>query len=69
MDVYGGLDDYSGPLYGRYCGQNVGLAMVNLFLLNLTNALFCFSLFTVLNNTETTGHNFHERGTIGSFPF
>lgn len=23
VDVYGGLDDYSGPLYGRYCGNNV----------------------------------------------
>lgn len=23
VDVYGGLDDYSGPLYGRYCGINV----------------------------------------------
>lgn len=23
VDIYGGLDDYSGPLYGRYCGTNV----------------------------------------------
>lgn len=23
VDIYGGLDDYSGPLYGRYCGINV----------------------------------------------
>lgn len=23
VDIYGGLDDYSGPLYGRYCGLNV----------------------------------------------
>lgn len=26
VDIYGGLDDYSGPLYGRYCGTNVTLA-------------------------------------------
>lgn len=23
VDIFGGLDDYSGPLYGRYCGINV----------------------------------------------
>lgn len=25
VEVYGSLDDYAGPLYGRYCGSNVSL--------------------------------------------
>lgn len=25
VDIFGGLDDYSGPLYGRYCGFNVSI--------------------------------------------
>lgn len=25
VDVYEGLDDYSGRRYGRYCGQNVSI--------------------------------------------
>lgn len=65
VDIYGGLDDYSGPLYGRYCGLNV-------------SRTFIVSIVAIMNNicvlflcvyTETTRRNFNERSTIGTISF
>lgn len=74
VDIYGGLDDYSGPLYGRYCGLNVSFSdKINNSNLRLSMHFFFFFFFClviwifhliwklyVIRNVETSGRHFHE---------
>lgn len=60
VDIYGGLDDYSGPLYGRYCGLNVSYFEDSFECHFMIFFFFKFYIRVLFIIVETSGCHFDE---------
>lgn len=71
VDIYGGLDDYSGPLYGRYCGLNVSLLMSTCFdfLYRIYNSFFLQKPPDVISMNEALLVRFRSDETMNKKGF